>query len=499
MKNKPNVLVIMLDQLRFDALGYASEGKVETPAIDWLASMGTVFTNAYSPSPSCIPARASFMSGMKPWSTGVLFTGNSAGPHEMGGVMGVNFEHTLPELLNEDGYQSEGIGKMHFFPQRATLGFDHILLDESGREEDPNFISDYKEWFLKHNPAHNNITDHGVHWNSWMARPFHAEEQFHPSNWTANESLNFLKRKDPTKPFFLKMSFARPHSPYDPSQHFYDLYINRNDLPKPFTSEWSKQYASSESPSILAWKGSVEEDQIHRARAAYYGSVTQTDYQIAKVLTTLNKAKLLDEMLIIFTSDHGDMLGDHNLWRKTYAYEGSAHIPLIIKLPKSMAKQQVPQCDLAVSLYDILPTVMDVCSIPIPANIEGLSLVEPMIGNPIDREFVIGEHWSTYTEEEENFFVTDGRYKYIWFFRSGEEAFFDLRDNRREEMNEVNNPLYQSIVEKMRAYTISELEQRNSEEVTFTKEGILQAIGSKPVVSPHYLKRLATSDYPWLP
>jgi len=489
----------MMDQLRFDALGYSSNGKVETPALDWLAGMGTVFTHAYTPAPSCIPARACLMTGQKPWTTGVLFTGNSAGPHLPGGVMGVNFEHTIPEILARDGYHTEGIGKMHFFPQRATLGFSHTLIDESGREEDKNFISDYKEWFMKCNPDHDNITDHGIHWNSWMARPFHADECYHPSNWTANECLNFLNKRDPSKPFFLKMSFARPHSPYDPSQYFFDMYKERNDLPTPFTSQWSEEYADVDDNSILTWHGKRPMQQIMRARAAYYGSVTQTDYQIAKLLTTLNKAKLLDEMLIIFTSDHGDMLGDHNLWRKTYAYEGSSHIPMIVKLPKSMAKDTVSVCDAPVSLYDILPTVLDVCNQPIPEHTEGMSLVPLINGNTIGRSYVEGEHFESYSHSEECYYVTDGKYKYVWLYRTGQEKFFDLTENATEERDEIGNIDLAPIIQIMRSYAIGELKKRNSQHLTFVKDGTLVPLKPGLVVSPHYLERLESSSFKWMP
>ena len=104
----------MMDQLRFDALGYSSDGMVETPNLDWIASMGTVFSRAYTSSPSCIPARASLMTGQKPWTNGVLFTGDANGPRKMGGVMGCNFDHTLAGELVKNGYHAEGIGKTRF-------------------------------------------------------------------------------------------------------------------------------------------------------------------------------------------------------------------------------------------------------------------------------------------------------------------------------------------------------------------------------------------------
>jgi arylsulfatase A-like enzyme len=189
--------------------------------LDYLASEGTFFTNAYSCTPSCIPARASLLTGMNPWKTGILGMGRGQGR------MGTGFQHTLPGELAKAGYHTQGVGKMHFSPQRALNGFHNTILDESGREEDPNFVSDYRRWFEEHKTGAYGFDDHGISWNSWMARPTHVPEFLHPTNWTVNESIQFLKNRDPEKPFFLKMSFARPHSPYDAPAYYFDLYMRK--------------------------------------------------------------------------------------------------------------------------------------------------------------------------------------------------------------------------------------------------------------------------------
>ncbi len=499
MSKKYNVMLITMDQLRFDCLGYSSDGLVETPSIDWLRGMGTNFSCAYTSAPSCIPARASLMTGQNPWTTGVLSTGVSAGPDKIGSCMGVNFANTLAGELVKTGYHAEGIGKMHFFPQRASMGFSHILLDESGREEDKYFCSDYKAWFMKNNPSRNNITDHGVHWNSWMARPFDAEECYHPSNWTANETLDYLRRRDPTKPFFINMSFSRPHSPYDPSPYFFDMYMKKEEkLPKPVFADWDEKYADNGEKGIMAWHGTRTEDEYSRMRAGYFGSITQTDYQIGKVFAWLNKAKLLDEMLIVFTSDHGDMLGDHHLFRKSYAYEASSHIPMIIKLPKSLGGC-VKTVDKAVSLTDVMPTILSVLGIDIPKNTDGKDLSPLLFGGDIQREFVSTEHTETFDKLEDHFTVTDGKYKYIWKYKAGEEMFFDLLSDRNETVNEIGNDKYRDIIARMRKYNVDELQKRDCDEFKFTDNGKLVKVPIDTFVfSPNYIKRLETSDFDWM-
>ena len=496
---KFNCLFLMMDQLRFDALGFSSGGLVDTPNLDRLASMGTVFTKAYTPSPSCIPARAAIMTGQKPWTNGVLFTGDANGPRKLGGVMGCNFSHTLAGELVKNGYHAEGIGKMHFFPQRALMGFSHTLVDESAREESKNFISDYKEWFLRNNPHMYGITDHGIHWNSWMARPFHADESYHPSNWTINESLKFLRNRDPSMPFFLYVSFTRPHSPYDASQYFFDLYKDK-EKPKPVHGKWSEKYKDFNG-SISAWHGDIGEDRRNAAYCGYFGSITQTDYQIGRLLVALEEQKLLDDTLIIFTSDHGDMMGDHYLMRKTYAYEGSSHVPFIIKLPKSMERPGgcISECEVPVSLYDIMPTILDICGCEIPISTEGISLASICNGGKIDRKIVEGEHIECYSRDEENFYVTDGKFKYVYLIRTGKELLFNLKEDPYETVNLIGNKLYLDSETILRNHTINELYRWNNEDITFVKDGKLIPVPMHmDIVSPNYQKRLDTSEYKWM-
>src|SRR5699024_1502965 len=117
------------------------------------------------------------------------------------------------------------------------------------------------------------IIDHGVNWNSWQARPYHAPEFLHPTNWTVNKSIEFLKDRDPSKPFFLKMSFARPHSPYDALPYYFEKYLKR-DLPSKVVGGWASihdVYEDAHSPA--AWQGVRSDEEIHRARAGYYGSI----------------------------------------------------------------------------------------------------------------------------------------------------------------------------------------------------------------------------------
>lgn len=491
MSQAYNVLLLMTDQQRADTLGCYGNEIIETPNLDWIASQGTVFTQAYTPSPSCIPARASLLTGMDPWNTGVLGMGKGQGP------MGVGFEHTLPGEFAQAGYHTQGIGKMHFFPQRSLNGFQHTIIDESGRAEDPNFVSDYRAWFEKHRDGDYDITDHGIDWNSWMARPYHAPEHLHPTNWTVNESIGFLKRRDPSKPFFLKTSFARPHSPYDAPPYYFDLYMNKK-LPKPYIGNWADIHdVPKDAADPNAWRGKRKDEEIHRARAGYYGLINHIDHQIGRLLTVMRKQDLLKNTIIIFCSDHGDMIGDHHLWRKTYAYEGSARIPFLVKLPDSLMTEHVPSyVHQPVLLQDIMPTLLDLADLQIPETVDGISLKDTLLqGEKPQREFIHGEHSTCYSEEQEMQFVTDGKYKYIWFPRLGTEQLFNLQEDFSETKDLSKLEEHQELTAHYREKLVSVLEKRNAG-LTHGNRLVSQR-GKPPIVSPAYQQRLDRSSFDW--
>ncbi|MCC2686199.1 MAG: sulfatase [Paenibacillaceae bacterium] len=480
---RPNILLIMTDQQRWDTLGCYGNRTIETPNLDWLAAQGTVFTHAYTSTPSCIPARATLITGMDPWNTGILGMGRGQGP------MGGGFEHTLPGELARVGYHTQGVGKMHFHPQRALNGFHNTVLDESGRAESPSFVSDYRQWFAANRTGDYGSTDHGIDWNSWMARSWHAPEFLHPTNWTINESIKFLQERDPNRPFFLKTSFARPHSPYDAPSYYFDLY-NQKEMPKAFVGDWATVHdVPKDAANPDAWHGVRTDEEIHRARAGYYGSINHIDHQIGRLLTELKKSKLDQNTLIIFTSDHGDMLGDHNLWRKTYAYEGSAHIPMIVRLPASMRKSSADVVDQPVCLQDIMPTILDAAGLEIPDTVDGASLLPLIRGESAPwREYVHGEHSTCYAEIQEMQFLTDGYWKYIWLPRVGTEQLFDLRRDPGECRDLSGEAEYRDELLRWRHRLIDVLSPRNAG-LTEGDQLICQA-GKPPIVSPHYKVRI---------
>ncbi|MDA1192883.1 MAG: arylsulfatase [Candidatus Poribacteria bacterium] len=478
-KDLPNIILIIADQMRGDCLGADGHPVVETPNLDWLAKSGTRFSHAYSPVPSCLPARAILMTGMNQWHTGVLGMGRGQG------VIPNDYPHTLAGELSKAGYATHLVGKGHFTPQRASMGFQTRELDESGRLIADGQKDDYREWFDREKKREITPDDHGVDWNSWMARPWHTEEYLHPTSWTMTRAQHFLRERDKSRPFFLNISFARPHSPYVPPQPYFDLYDGR-EMPSPHIGEWSAMHeVPGAEVNVNAWRGKLSDWRIQRGRVGYYGEISFIDAQIGRLRNWMSRyqPELNRNTWIIFTADHGDMVGDHHLWRKTYAYEGSARVPLIVAPPPGTRVENRVAEEVA-GLQDIMPTILDAAGVEIPASVDGNSLISVMKGDASSwREYLHGEHCTCYAPEQEMQYVTDGRRKFIWLPRIGVEQFFDLVADPGETRNLVDDAAYAVESAMWRARLVAELEARDC---GWVRDGALHCPDDgSPLVSPY--------------
>ena len=443
MPKRPNLLLITTDQQRGDCLGCDGHPCVETPNLDAIAESGARFRNAYTAVPSTTPARAAMMTGMNQWNHGRL---------TMTGSDSLEYPATIAGELAAAGYQTRAVGKMMVYPQRKLYGFHHTVLDESGRRPG-RFTSDYLRWFKEHAPRGVGYRDHSVRWNSWMARPFHLPEQYHPTHWTADEGIRFLLDRDPTKPFFLLLSFARPHSPYDAPQVYFDMYLGNPKVPKPPIGEWAKKF-DHKVADVDAPRTRRSDDEIHRARSGYYGNITFIDHQIGRVLYDLQRTDrdALNNTFILFTSDHGDMMGDHFHWRKTYAYEGSARVPFLVQYPEHWNLPRGRVLEQVVEMQDIMPTFLDAAGADIPDSVDGDSVLKLCRGDQGGwREYVQGEHTSCYGREHGMQYLTDGREKYIWFHHTGEQQFFNLEQDPCECRDLADDPAAQDRIRLWRS------------------------------------------------
>jgi len=474
---QPHIIFIMTDQHRGDSLGCMGNSSVMTPNIDRLANDGTLFVNGYSSTPSSTPARSGLLTGLSPWHHGMLGYGRVA----------AEYKYEMPRMMRDLGYYTFGIGKMHWYPQKSLHGFHVTLVDESGRVETPDFISDYREWFQLTAPGKNpDLT--GIGWNEHRAGTYQLDEKLHPTAWTGQTACELIRNYEDERPLFLKVSFARPHSPYDPPQRYLDKYKDV-EIPAPVVGDWCGKYSERLDPATAdpnAAFANFGDEYAINSRRHYYANITFIDDQIGEIIQTLKKKGMYDNALICFTADHGDMLGDHYHWRKTYSYEGSAKVPYIVKWPKNVigSRQVKKKTDAPVELRDFLPTFLDIAGSTVPDDMDGRSLLPLAVSdNAPWRKYIDLEHAECYARENYWCALTDGKVKYIRFFHSGEEQLFDLVRDPHELKNCVTVPAYKNQLEAMRNEMIAHLSERGE---GFVKDGKLVMRENSLLYSPNY-------------
>lgn len=435
---KPNIIIIMCDQFRGDCLSFAHHPDVKTPYLDTLASDSVFYKNAYSACPSCIPARATLFTGKAQEHTG-----------RVGYQDGIDweYEHMLAQEFSDHHYQSACIGKMHVHPPRLSCGFQTLKLHDgyighyrkanTPYYQHQNVCDDYI-YNLKNTLGMNvDVNATGVENNSWITHPWIYEERLHPTNWVVDESIRFLETRDRSKPFFLMSSFVRPHPPFDAPTTYFDMYKNKKLFPSAH-GDWVDNNLCEKFGMIMdSPNGCNDAIMRENAKAGYYACITHLDHQIGRLITALENDETYHDTIIVFTSDHGEMLFDHDLFRKVMPYEGSTRIPLIIHIGKNIYKCFPHICDQIVELRDIMPTLLDLAHIDIPKDIDGISLKNEILsGKGIEREYLHGEHsWN----ELSNHFIVTKKDKYIWFSQSGEEQYFDLLKDPQEEHNAIHD------------------------------------------------------------
>lgn len=478
--SQPNVILICVDEWRGDCLSAAGHPHVQTPYLDQLAAEGVRFSKAYSATPTCVPARVA------------LFTGQSQERHgRVGYDDGVPFHVAHPVTVQGEfrraGYQTQAIGKMHVWPERSRIGFDDVLLHDGflhlsrrNHRRQFEFFDDYVTW-LRRQPGQTpdaDYFDHGVNCNSAVARPWDKEERLHPTQWLGTQTIEWLYRRDPTRPFFLYLSFHRPHPPYDPPAWAFDQYMGLEPYARKL-GDWEHHYdAHRRDGDTEAFVGELPDSVVHRARAGYYGLMAQIDLQIKRIREVLLEFGVAQDTVIAFTSDHGEMMGDHRMFRKGFGYEGSARVPLIITgAPSSERRVGGRVVDQVVELRDVMPTLLDLAGLPIPETVDGVSLAPYLRGEEpaAAREWLHGEHVLLGQSLQ---WVTDGHVKYLWASGEGTEELFDLDADPGELTNLAACADRAALLDVWRGRLTQALEGR---EEGFVRDGRL--VPGRPVVT----------------
>ncbi len=418
----PNIILLYVDQMRADAMRCAGNSAIRTPNLDRLASEGVMFSHCISTTPVCIAARYSLLTGRRVGETG-RFANNNVDPEPL--------LDTIPAMLGHADYHCYSLGKMHFLPKRRHYGFHH-------REqmcEIPIWPQDddYLMWLREQGYGHKREI-HGVR-NLLYAQPQTSPlpQEAHGSWWIGDRMEDFL-RTNASRRFFAWVGFVGPHPPYNVPAPWESMYgidevpdpiaVDRDEETLPFVMRMLRHYSDYDNASP---------ERLRRVVGLYYAAISLIDHQVGRVLDTLDELGIAEDTLLVFTGDHGEMLGDHLTCQKSNPYEGAVRVPLIARWPGRLPAGET--CDDLVGGTDLLPTFMDAASYdhPVLGELEGASLLEAEGGG----------HATPRSE-----FVTDlgsgsGRWlslrrpplKYSYYCDNGWEELYDLDADPTEEHN----------------------------------------------------------------
>lgn len=374
MTAAPDIVFIITDQQRYDTIAALGASHMDTPNIDRLARNGVSFTQCHVTAPSCVPCRASLFTGYYPHTNGVLANGQP-------------WSRTWVSDLAEAGYHCVNIGKMHTIPYDAKAGFhERFVVENKDRYLEGRWFFD--EWDKA-------LASHGLkkqQREEYRKRPDYKDRlgaftwdlppALQSDNFVGDTTCWWLETKPVEKPLFMTIGFPGPHPPYDPTPEIAEKYMAR-DVPLPDVTEaeladlvppWVEKrvHDVEVDHDSVSWKLSPTRDELHRMRAYYYANVEMIDIQVGRILDALEARGNLDNTIVIFTSDHGDNLGDHGLIQKWAPYEEVTRVPLIISAPERFKGGR--SVDALVQLFDLGPSILEWAGVSPDPTFEARSL-----------------------------------------------------------------------------------------------------------------------------
>lgn len=467
---RPNILHIFCDQLRFDAIHANGNPVIKTPNLDRLAGMGVNFTNAFTPSPVCVAARCSLITGKYPTKTHCI--SNDRMPDDMPSFM---------QILTENGYRTHGIGKCHFTPDgNALRGFQ---TRERQEECNPDKLENEPYYqMLCENGYDYTYEAHGVRGPMYyIPQPSRLPEKLHPTNWIGERAVDFIENNT-EKPWYLFTSFIHPHPPFAPPVPWHKLYDPvQMPMPKWTNDDESMQMFINKAQNRYKYRDQGTDVNLLRCMKAYYYScVSFIDYQVGRILDALEKSGQMDNTLIMFTSDHGELLGDYHSFGKRSQHDGPAHVPMFVYQKGVFEGGKVD--DKPVSLVDAAPTFLEAAGIdPAPYGFDGVGMASGRHDYVYSffSSIIEAQHYGfvNYLPEEiasdkelarqalGNYMITDGKWKYIYSAPDHKEFLFDRMTDC-----ETHNRAYISgckpQVKRLRAALINYMENNGLDRIS---------------------------------
>lgn len=450
-----NVLFIISDDLTATALSCYGNSVCSTPNIDALAARGTRFTRAYCQGTYCGPSRASFMSGYYPHATGALGYKN---PRPQIGDRAM-----WSEYFKDAGYYSARVSKIFHMgvPGGVEVGTDPKRHDNFNGADDERawnerFNSPGPEWkasgdgeTLEGNPDGKRPVVGG---NTFVVVEADGDDSVHSDGMTANKAVELIREKR-NQPFWLGVGFVRPHVPFVAPRPYFEPFKPYSSmvLPKKLSGDWDDIPKAG-----INYKTSVNmkmnERQQKKAVGGYYASVAYMDAQVGKVTDALEEAGLTDSTIVIFTSDHGYHLGEHDFWAKVSLRDESAMVPLIVCVPG----KKPAVCDSLVELIDLFPTTASLCGLSVPARLQGKDL-SPLLDDPAKQ---VRDAAFSVAPMRKGFLIRESKWAYIQYGENAKQGIelFDTENDPGQFTNLANSPDHQGVVQRMRKKLTAKLE-----------------------------------------
>lgn len=411
---KPNILFMLTDQQRADTIGALGNPVIRTPSLDRLVREGTAFTSAFTPSAECVPARCCLVTGQYPGRNRC---------YNNGSPMPWDTRQSVMAALGEAGYHTHGIGKCHFTPEKRADELHGFASRETQEEivSDPN-ADDYLRFLRANGGAH--LTDpHGVRGEMYyVPQPAQMPAALHPTQWVGDRSVDFIRQRQAGKqPWFLFSSFIHPHPPFAPPAPWHKLYRDL-DVPLPhIPADWDRLlvFVNRQQNRYKRRDRGLDLQLVRTMRAYYYGCISFMDLQVGRILAALEATGQLDHTLIVFTSDHGELLGDYGSFGKRSYHDAASRVPLLLRGP---GVAPGARCDAPVSLVDLPATFLRQAGARFTTHApDGLDLLQPQSDRVVFSQLNKAAN-GLYT-------AVSPRWKYVWSAPDQRELLFDrIRD-----------------------------------------------------------------------
>lgn len=448
-KQHPNIVFIITDQQRHDTIHAMGFPHMETPNLDRLVNEGTAFERMYVTSPSCSPSRASLFSGTYPHTNGVFRNDE-------------RWVYSWVGLLKQSGYRTVNVGKMHTWPVEGAFGYDERHVVENKDRDHPNlpfYLDNWDKAFWTRGVkkptrvSQRELADYRERLGCYV---WDAPEDLHADNFVPELACMWLDRYNGDEPFFLQIGIPGPHPPYDPTAEYLAKYEGRNDLPEPIRYDFDTQpgpmralrqeHIDNDHDAVVHLSEPTE-DQMRVQRAHYYANVTMIDTQVGRIIEALERRGVLDNTIIVFTSDHGDCLNDHGHSQKWSMFEPSVRVPALVW------GKGIPQmhCEDLVAVFDWGPTILEWAGVTPPEWMEAQSLLPLLNHEDQTRDRVFAEHANDAILTGTSFMtmIRRGDWKLVHFVDSPEGQLFDLSADPEERTNLWGNARYGDLKQSL--------------------------------------------------